>query len=131
MTDPQPLDDLEPAGSSSPARVLSPARSYGCSFACGNPYDYIFVSVADGTTEFCCLPCFVKLASEIVEAVTSGEGVEMMQALAELSQVESAPMRENTTRKRGKNAPVNADDDDVVEAFDAIITEDELPEKFR
>lgn len=108
-----------------------PERSYGCSFGCGNPYDYVFVSVADGTTEFPCLPCFVKLAADIVAAVTSGEGAEMMAAIQEMSTVQQVPHRGRKQRARGHEAPVNADDDGLIEAFDSRITEEELPDDFK
>lgn len=111
--------------------IESPARSYGCSWGCGNPYDYIFVSVADGTVEFLCLPDFLKLAEQIITAVTSPEGEEMMRALADMASVESAPMKTSKVKARGHNAPVNADDPDLLEAFDTVITVDELPEEFR
>lgn len=120
--------------SAEPSPVVNgtpPARSYGCSFGCGNPYDYVFVSVADGTTEFPCMPCFIKLASEILEAVTSPEGSEMMAALAEMRTVEPAPHRNRKQRARGKEAPVNADDPDLIDTFDSRVTSDELPEDFK
>lgn len=108
-----------------------PARSYGCSWGCGNPYDYIFVSVQDGTTEFLCLPDFLKLAEQIITAVTSPEGAEVMAALAEAAKLESSPMPQGAVKARGKNAPADTDDPDLLEAFDTVITVDELPEEFR
>lgn len=111
--------------------VESPARSYGCSWGCGNPYDYIFVSVQDGTTEFLCLPCFLKLAEQIITAVTAPEGQDVMAALAEAAKLESAPMIGGAPKPRGKNAPVDADDPDLFEAYDNVITVDELPDEFR
>lgn len=107
-----------------------PERSYGCSWGCGNPYDYVFVSVADGTTEFLCLPCFLKLAQEIVTAVISPDGEEVMAALADMRGSEQAPMRSGKVRKRGKNAPANSEDPDLIDAFDSRLTPDELPEDF-
>lgn len=107
------------------------ARSYGCTFGCGNPYDYVVVSVADGTTEFLCLPCYVKLAMEMVEAATNPNAKNVEKALAYSANLESAPMTSNGVRPRGKNAPVTSDDDDLMEAYSGVITEDELPEEFR
>lgn len=107
------------------------ARSYGCTFGCGNPYDYVVVAVADGTTEFLCLPCYVKLAAEMVEAVTNADSQDVKKALSYSANLESAPMTSNGVRPRGKNAPVTSDDDDLVEAYSGVITEDELPEEFR
>jgi hypothetical protein len=109
----------------------APVRSYGCSFGCGNPYDYIVVSVADGTTEFLCMPCYVKLATEIIEAVTNPDSPTVQAALAEMGQVQQTAMNGQGPKRRGKNAPVDADDPDIIEAFDSVITVDELPEEFR
>lgn len=106
-------------------------RSYGCSFGCGNPYDYVVVSVADGTTEFLCLPCYVKLATEMIEAVTNPESADVIRALAEASDYQQTAMNGNGPKSRGKNAPVDADDPDVFAAFDGVITSDELPDEFR
>ena len=108
-----------------------PQRSYGCQWGCGNPYDYIFVSVQDGTTEFLCLPDFLKLAEQIITAVTSPEGAEVMAALAEAAKLEVAPMPQGAVKARGKNAPADTDDPDLLTAFDSVITVDELPEEFR
>lgn len=125
------LSVAEPTAAAGNTNGSRPQRSYGCSWGCGNPYDYVFVSVADGTTEFLCLPCMVKLAKEMVEAVLSPEGEAVMAALADMSTVEQAPMRSGKTRRRGHEAPANADDPDLIEAFDSRITEDELPDDFK
>lgn len=109
----------------------TPHRSYGCSFGCGNPYDFIFVSVSDGTTEFLCLPCMVRLATDMVAAVTEPDNPTLLQALAGAGHVDSAPMANGGVKRRGKNAPVTADDDDLLSAYEDVITEDELPEAFR
>ena len=106
-------------------------RSYGCSFGCGNPYDYIVVSVADGTTEFLCLPCYVRLATDMIAAVTEPDNATVAKALAEAGYVDSVPMRESQVRIRGHNAPVTTEDDDLIEAYSGVITEDELPPEFR
>jgi hypothetical protein len=108
-----------------------PTRSYGCSFGCGNPYDFIFVSVVDGTTEFLCLPCMVRLASDMVAAVTEPDNPSLLAALAGAGQVDTAPMSNGNVKRRGKNAPVNTDDDDLISAYEDVITEDELPDAFR
>jgi hypothetical protein len=106
-------------------------RSYGCSFGCGNPYDYVFVTVADGTTEFLCLPCFVRLASDLLEAVTEPDSPRVRAAVADMGKLESAPMISSRVKSRGKNAPADSDDPDLFEAFDSVITEDDLPAEFR
>ncbi len=107
-----------------------PERSYGCSWGCGNPYDYVFVSVADGTTEFLCLPCYLKLAEDIIVAVVSPEGQDVMAALKLAGGIDAAPMRGKGARPRGKNAPANSEDPDLIDAFDSRLTVDELPEEF-
>lgn len=109
----------------------TPQRSYGCSFGCGNPYDYVIVQVSDGTTEFACLPCFVKLASDMLMAVIDPTNDIVKLAVDAADAVDQAPMANNTVRKRGKNAPANADDDDLIAAFDGVITAEDLPEAFR
>lgn len=111
--------------------ISPPVRSYGCSWGCGNPYDYVFVSVQDGTVEFLCLPDFLKLAEQIITAVTSPEGKEVMAALADAAGIEQAPMKDKGVKSRGRNAPTNNDDPDLFEAFDTVVTMDDLPEEFR
>lgn len=106
-------------------------RSYGCTFGCGNPYDVIVIMVSDGTTEFVCIPCFVKLASDMVAAITDGDDPNVKAAMewASANPSESAP---GPTGKRGKhNAPATNDDPDLLDAFDDVITVDDLPEEFR
>lgn len=106
-------------------------RSYGCSFGCGNPYDYIIVQVVDGTTEFACLPCFVRLASDMVTAVTEGISDGAQSELRELGAADMAPMQNGRVRGRGKNAPADADDPDLIEAFDSRVTVEDLGEEFK
>lgn len=108
-----------------------PVRSYGCSFACGNPYDVIVTMVSDGTTQFLCLPCFVRTAMDVVAAVTDPDAVDVAKALKEAGEVVTVTLPDKAVKPRGKNAPVTEDDDDMIEAFSGVITEDELPEAFR
>lgn len=108
-----------------------PMRSYGCTLGCGNPYDVIVIMVSDGTTEFVCIPCFVKLASDMVAAITDSEDPNVKAAMewASANPAESAP---GPTGKRGKhNAPATNDDPDLLDAYEDIITVDDLPEEFR
>lgn len=109
----------------------APERSYGCTFACGNPYDFIFISARDGTTEFLCLPCFVRFASDIVKTVTEPDPEQVAKWLHTISPLDPAPMKGSGAKPRGKNAPATADDPDLFAAFDDVITVDELPEEFR
>jgi hypothetical protein len=96
-------------------------RSYGCTFGCGNPYDYIVIDVKSGTTEFLCLPDFVRLASDLVAVVTEPDNPEFAQAMAytNANPTEQAPGPGG--RKRGRNAPATNDDPDVFAAFDATV----------
>jgi hypothetical protein len=105
-------------------------RSYGCSFACGNPYDFILITVADATTLFLCLPCYVRAAHDAVMAVTESESPEVQKALADEPNGTQVPMTGTPVKERGRNAPVEEDDEDVIEEFDRVITVDQLPPEF-
>lgn len=105
-------------------------RSYGCTFGCGNPYDYVFISVRDGTTEFLCLPCFVKLAADMVTAVVESDDDSTALWNSATSGIESAPMTRGGAKRRGHNAPATTDDPDLFAAYDAVITVEELPDEF-
>lgn len=107
------------------------ARSYGCSFACGNPYDYVFVTVADGTTLMLCLPCMVNLASQMVASVVDAENPEVKQILAMDDAGDTVPMSGPGPRQRGRNAPATNDDPDLLEVFDGVVTVDMLPDEFK
>lgn len=106
-------------------------RSYGCTFGCGNPYDFVFISVQDGTTEFLCVPCFVKLASDIVSAVLDPDPKLAAVWLAAGANLDQAPMRQRSARARGHNAPTTTDDPELFSAFESVITADELGDEFR
>jgi hypothetical protein len=109
----------------------TPVRSYGCSLGCGNPYDFIIVNVVDSETILACMPCYVKLAVDMVAAITSPDDPEIAAKLAMAGSVSQVPMNGSGVRKRGKNAPAEVDDPDIFEAFDSVITVDELPDEFR
>lgn len=106
-------------------------RSYGCTFGCGNPYDVIIISVADGTTEMLCMPCYVRMASDVIEAITQPDSDAVKAAIAAAGSVDQAPMRGQGARSRGHNAPATADDPDIFEAYDSRVTAEELPEEFK
>jgi hypothetical protein len=108
-----------------------PERSYGCTFGCGNPYDFILVTVSDGTTEFVCLPCFIKLATDMLSAVMEADNPNVQAAVqwASANGADSAPGPGG--RSRGRNAPATADDPDVFAAYDGVISVDDLPDEFR
>jgi hypothetical protein len=109
----------------------APKRSYGCTFGCGNPYDYIMISVADGQTEFLCMPCFVKLANDMVGALLDPDDPAIAEAilLANLERGEQAPGPSGAAR--GKNAPATSEDSDLFDAYDSRITAADLPEEFK
>lgn len=106
-------------------------RSYGCSYGCGNPYDVIIVMVADGTTEFLCMPCFIKLAGDTLAAITDSddENVKAAMTWAASNPVDITPGPRG--KSRGHNAPATNTDPDLIDAFEDVITVDELPEAFR
>lgn len=106
-------------------------RSYGCSFGCGNPYDVILISVRGGDTLFLCMPCYIRQSADMLAAMVDKDDplVRQMVALAEMPG--QAPMIPGHVKKRGHNAPVNAEDDDLIAAYDDVVTPDELSEEFR
>jgi hypothetical protein len=118
---------MEQVNKVEPSAVINnrpPERSYGCSWGCGNPYDYVVISVADGTTEFLDLVCFLKLAQEMINAVINPDDPDVKAAMAEFANLDRSPMTSGKVRARGKNAPADIDDDDLIEAFDSRVTED-------
>lgn len=114
-----------------PAPGAPPERSYGCTFGCGNPYDYVFVDVRSGTTEFLCLPCFVRLAHDMLQTVAEPNPEKTAKWLHAIAPFDTAPMTGNGPRKRGHNAPATTDDPELFDAFEAVITEEELGDEFR
>lgn len=107
----------------------APERSYGCSMGCGNPYDFILVVVQDGSTMFLCFPCYVRNAMDGLKAVIETDDPMVKAALEMVPPVDSVPMNSGRVRSRGHNAPADADSDDIIEAFDAFLTEDEVNEQ--
>lgn len=106
-------------------------RSYGCEFACGNPYDVILIQVSDGTTQFLCIPCFVKLASDVVSAMLDDNPTQVEEAMSAYRMATGEQPPGPTARPRGHNAPATNTDPDLFAAYDDVITMDELPEAFR
>src|SRR5271166_6443228 len=101
-------------------------RSYGCSFGDGQPYDFILIDVQSGTTEFLCAPCYIGLARDMLEAITQPDSDFVKAAMAAAGDVNAVPMSGNGTKARGKNAPANNEDSDLIEVFDSIVTVDQL-----
>lgn len=106
-------------------------RSYGCTFGCGNPYDYIIVSVADGTAEMLCIPCYVRLAIDMITAVTDMDDPTVQEAVKMMAGVQIDQVPGPSARSRGRNAPATATDPDLIDAFDGFVTEEDLPEEFK
>lgn len=106
-------------------------RSYGCTYACGNPYDVIIVMVNDATTEFLCIPCFIRTASDMLAAITEPDNATVKAAMQGAPPADIVPMTGPAPKRRGKNAPATTDDDDLISAYESVMTEDELPPEFR
>lgn len=109
----------------------SDQRSYGCSFGDGNPYDFVVVTVVDSTTLFLCAPCFVRTALEMVQAATEPYAAETLMAMQHAGTVTPVPMDGSPVKTRGHNAPAESDDPDLFDAFDSVITPEELGDDFR
>lgn len=107
------------------------ARSYGCTFGCGNPYDIIVVQVVDGTTEFLCLPCFVKLATDILAAMTETDNPQVNLALASMGGLGAQTVPGPNGKMPGHNAPATSTDPDLFDAYEDVTTLEELPEEFQ
>ena len=103
-------------------------RSYGCSLACGNPYDFIVVLVADGTTQFLCTPCFVRTASDMLEAMMNPDDPTVQQRIAEAGDIDTVPMYGRPVAKRGHEAPADTIDPDAIEEFASYVLDDEVDE---
>lgn len=101
-------------------------RSYGCQFGCGNPMDVVLTQILDNSTLILCIPCFVKVAIEIVDAMTGDVSTEVETARQELATMEQAPMSGSRARRGRHNAPVGTTSDDLIEAYDSAVTADEL-----
>lgn len=106
-------------------------RSYGCTFGCGNPYDFVFISIRDGTTEFLCVPCFVRLASDIVSAVVEADSDMTAKWLDSGASLLQSPMRGRSARAGRRNAPATNQDPDLIDAYDSRIGAGDLPAEFR
>lgn len=114
-----------------PGNDSAPMRSYGCTFGCGNPYDYVVISVADSSVEMLCLPCYVRLAMDMVAAITEPEDPDVARKLAAIEMDMEETVPGPSAAPRGHNAPSGADDPAILEAYDSVITVDELPDEFR
>lgn len=71
---------------------MAKAAGDGCSFGCGNRFEYVIVTRADGTSLFLCVPCFLHLAVDMANAVNDGLPPEAQNALREIESMEQAPV---------------------------------------
>lgn len=106
-------------------------RSYGCQYGCGNPFDVILTQIIDNSTLILCLPCFVRTAIEIVDAMTGEVSPEVEAERRELAAMDQPPMTGQRARRGRHNAPVGSDSLDLIEAYDTQIADDELPDEFK
>lgn len=106
-------------------------RSYGCSMGCGNPYDYILVDISDGSTLFLCVPCYIKVASDMVTAMTSPEDPMVKAAVDAYALATGETVPGPAGKPYGRNAPAGMGADDMYAEYDSTVTVDELPEEFR
>lgn len=106
-----------------------PERSYGCSMACGNPYDFIVITVTGAETMFLCFPCYVRNAMDGLKAILETNDPTVQAMLAEVPDAEQVPMNSGHVRRRGKNAPADAESNALIEAFDAYLTPEEVNEQ--
>jgi len=113
------------------APVTPPVRSYGCTFGCGNPYNYIVTSVVDSTSDFLCIPCFLKLASQILDAFEESDPEIIRAAIEDMTSQPQAPMNENGVKPMGENPPVDMAVPEAFEPERKVITVDQLPPEFR
>lgn len=105
--------------------------SYGCQYGCGNAYQVILIQVTDSSVLMLCIPCFVTTAIDIVGAMTGEISPEVQQQADELKAL-NAEQAPGPRAKRGRhNAPAGNVDPDLFEAFDTVVTVDDLPDEFR
>lgn len=107
------------------------ARSYGCTFGCGNPYDYVVVDIRSGDAIMACTPCYVRMAIDMINAITNPDSPEVAEAVRVMGIAEQTTMGDQTVKPRGHNRPADTPDFLTPEEDDDIITVDQLPEAFR
>lgn len=113
-----------------PAQEAS-RRSYGCSYGCGNPYDFIIVQVGEKEVLMLCTPCFIQTGAQMLEAMANPDNETVRKMLAEAPDASDQVPFEDRVPGYGHNAPVETKDPDAIDAFEAFILEDELPDGFR
>lgn len=106
-------------------------RSYGCSYGCGNPYDFIVTTVSDMSSLALCAIDFMRTAHDMMTAVMDPENPEVQKRVAEAQLDNVVPFDAEHLKRRGHNAPVDAGSQDAIDAFEGYVLEDELPDEFR
>lgn len=100
-------------------------RSYGCSYGCGNPYDFVVVPVADPTSTLClCTPCMIRTSHDMVQGFISAQE-EVDARIREMGTPEQVPMNGPGVKAGHGNAPVQAEEDDLFDEFEPLDLEDE------
>jgi hypothetical protein len=67
----------------------------------------------------------------MIAAVTEPDNPAIQTALAAMQPLDLAPMTGDGVKPRGHNPPATADDDDLLESYESVVTVDDLPEEFR
>lgn len=101
-------------------------RSYGCSYGCGNPFDFVITTVQDSTTLMLCVPCYVRTAMDVVAAITEPNNPDVRDRIADAGMVDTVPMTGRQVAPRGHEAPVDSMDPDAIETFESYILDDEV-----
>lgn len=106
-------------------------RSYGCTFGCGNPYDVIVTMISDASTDLLCIPCFIKVAHDMLQAMTEHDNPQVQAALAYAAANPLTQVPGPSGRKGRKNAPATSNDLDILDAYDGVIDTEDLSDEFR
>lgn len=109
-------------------QAFESTRSYGCSNGCGNPYDVILINIKDLSSDALCMPCFVHVATGVIEAMTNAGSPEVQAALAYAASVQGEQVPGPSGRPGRRNAPANSQDASMFEAYDTTVEWDGNPE---
>lgn len=110
---------------------VEPKRSYGCSFGCGRPFDYVLANVEDSEVLFLDVVCFLRLVKDMVDAMVDPEDGAIAYKLAKAGSVEHVPDNSDSVKPSGHNAPIGIGNDDAIEEYDGYVLEDELSDEFK
>jgi hypothetical protein len=107
----------------------APPRSYGCSYGCGRPYDFIVTNVSDMSSLALCAVDFMRTAHDMMVAAMESDNPDVQERLAEAVLTDVVPFEDNGLKRGRHNAPVEANSADAIAAFDGFVFEDELPDE--